>query len=186
MSQTRGNRWYKKEGYKTPRDAFDPGDGSVVEIVAEEYKGHPFALKITRVWPDDRVSTIYLDPPREGLNPSTTYLFVDDPAPAEKAKEFIEAVESGTYRPYLQLSAVPGNKPGDTFDVATNQHHTTRAKFNEYYKEHKLEKVSANDSTIPTNGTTAGSYKGRAQQYDPTKPPPVPQEFQGVKFHYGD
>jgi hypothetical protein len=178
---SKGGRWYRKEEYKQPREPFELPDGSIVEIVREAYKGCPFALKITRVWTDERVSTIFLDPPREGLKPGTEYLFIDDPQPKHDTEEFEASLKNGTYRaPYLQLSSVPGNKPGDTHDSATDRHFETRAKFNEYYKQAKLEKVSPTDSML--HKTPQEQVQCNVSSYDVAKGPPVPREFEGAKF----
>lgn len=184
---SKGRKWYKKEEYNQPVEPFDPGDGSLIEVVKEAFGNHPDALKLTRVWPDGHVTTVWFSPPTKFSHKLYHDIKGDrkvvDPA---KAAEFEESLQNGTYRPpYLQTSSVPGNKAGDTYDPATDMNFDTRARFNEYYKENRLEKVSANDNSIPKNGF-GGEYKGNCQQYDPTRPLPVPPQFQGVKFYYGD
>ena len=187
---SKGRKWYKKEEYNQPVEAFDPGDGSLIEVVKDPDEKHPEALKLTRVWPDSHVFTARYTPPTKFSQKLWLSIEGDrkteDPNAKERAQQFEQSLANGTYRPpYLQLSAVPGNKPGDNFDTATGESFETRQRFNEYYKQNKLEKVSANDGSISTNGF-GGEYKGNCQQFDPSKPPPIPREFQGVKFHYGD
>lgn len=187
---SKGRKWYKKEEYKKPLEPFDPGDGSIIEVVADPDTAHPEALKITRVWPDNHVTTVRVVPPSKFSN--ALYLSIEgdrkieDPNAKERTQKFEESLQNGTYRPpYLQLSSIPGNKPGDTWDEATQQHLETRERFNKYYKDNNLEKVPANDSTLDKGKGAGGKYMGAAEQFDPAKPPPVPPQFQGVKFHYG-
>ena len=185
---SKGRKWYKKEEYNQPVEPFDPGDGSLIEVVKEAFGNHADALKLTRVWPDGHVTTVHFSPPTK-LSPKNYHdikgerTVVPDSA---KAKAFEDSLANGTYRPpYLALAAVPGNKIGDTFDTATGEHFETRQRFNQYYKENRLEKVSAHDNSIPTKGF-GGEYTGNCSQYDPSRPLPVPPQFQGVKFYYGD
>jgi hypothetical protein len=174
-------KWYKKEEYDQPRETFELGDGSMVEIVSDPDDRHPEALKLTRVWPDDLVTTVRYVP--ASAYSARLYLSVDgDREPQKPVKESLDAqLASGTYRaPYMQLASVPGNKPGDTYDSATDRHFETRAKFNEYYKQAKLEKVSPTDSML--HKTPTEQAQCNVSSYDVAKGPPVPREFEGAKF----
>ena len=183
---SKGRKWYKKEEYNQPVEPFDPGDGSIIEVVKDPCERYPDALKLTRIWPDNHETTVRFTPPTKFAH--RFYISIE----GER-----KLVESNVYQPsslnrsegtipmVRSISAVPGNNPRDSFDSATNQHFETRARFNEYYKQNNLEKVPANDSSLDNGKGVGGAYKGAAQQFDPAAPPPVPREFQGVKFHYG-
>lgn len=183
----RGRRWYKKEEYQKPLALHELGDGSMLEVSPEQYKGNPFALKLTRVWPDDRVSTIYLDPPRPGLNPRTVYLFVDDPAPKEQAQEW---AANGFKMPHAITSAVPGQKPGDNYHAGTDREYDSRQEFERYFKENNYELVGPSDAKNLSTGSQPEDDDGmksvnHVTAYDVRKPMPVPSQFAGKKFYYG-
>lgn len=181
----RAKRWYTKREYEQPREPFDPGDGSLVEVVKDADERHPEALKTTRVWPDGKVTTIRFVPASQLSH--KLYLSIEgDVQPEQKLKgpTLDEQLSNGNYRaPFAITSAVPGNRPGDTYDSATDRHFETRAKFSQYYREHHLEKVSPNDSLFKFDAAAQGEgTPSNVQGFDPKQGPSKPKGFEGVPF----
>jgi hypothetical protein len=174
-------KWYKKDQYDTPCEPFELGDGSLVEVVADPDSLHPDALKTTRIWPDGLVTTRRHVPPSQ-FSQRLELSIEGDREPQKPPKESLDvALANGTYRaPYLQLSAIPGNKPGDNWDSDTQQYLDTRAKFNKYYRENTLEKVSPSDRILDKTPDEATQTK--VNGYDVKNGPPVPTGFEGAKF----
>jgi hypothetical protein len=175
-------KWYKKEEYDAPREPFELGDGSIVEVVGDPDDRHPEALKTTRIWPDGLV-TVRRHVPPSAFSHRLELSIDGDREPVKPPKESLDvALANGSYRaPFAITSPIPGNKPGDTWDSATQRHFETRQKFNEYYKQAKLEKVSPSDRILDQS-PPAESAPSNINSYDVAKGPPVPSGFEGVKF----
>lgn len=175
-------KWYRKEAYSTPREPFGLTDGSIVEVVKDPDERHPEALKLTRVWPDNVVTTVRYVP--ESQFSSRLYLSVEGdraPQPDKPKVSLDEQLASADYHaPYAVTAAIPGKKPGETYDPATAKYFETRKKFNEYYKQNKLEQVSPHDSMFKFDGEQAAP--SNVQGYDVNQGPPLPKGFEGARF----
>lgn len=197
---SRGRKWYKSEKYDVPLEPFDPGDGSLVECVPDPDAAHPDALKITRIWPNDLVTTVRRVPTSKYSHALILSVENDiereEPTPKQKENMnyFKENIGTKHYRPpYTVTSIIPGQKPGETYDPGTGEHFKTRAHFSQYYAEHNLEQVGPADiKNMKLKQTEGRNHEEEALPHgakitrkgfhDVTKPIPVPEEFAGVRW----
>lgn len=195
---SRGKKWYKKPDYDAPREPFNPGDGSLIQVVEDPDPTHPEALKVTRIWPDGELVTVVRHCPPTKYSARLILSVENDiervePTPQQKENMnyFNENIGSSHYRaPYAITSIIPGQKPGETYDPATNTHHKTRADFSKYYEDNGLVQVGpadiANMKLKQTDGhgeqikLPQGTTIGHYDTSNPLRPPPG---FEGVKFY---
>lgn len=173
----RGKKWFKNKEYDQPKPAFELGDGSIVEVVLDPDERHPEAVKITRVWPDDHVTTVRKVPAGQFSQP--LYLSVEGDRSEQqqhKGPTLDEQLASGDYRPPNTItSIVPGNKPGDGYDTGTGQTFGSRRDFSKYYADNHLEKIGMTDiKNFPMADYAQPAEASRVKAYDAKKAPPSP------------
>lgn len=153
MAARRG--WYRAKEFAEAFEERELPDGSKVKN--EPFPTSPLGIKhrlpallLTRTYPWGFVQTIEHIPPSVSPHNERVYGEITPGPEAHSAvrRSLDEQMADPDWKAPMSVTstnAIPGNRPNDHFDEATQMYFDNREAFDEYYRKNKLEKLMQTD-----------------------------------------